>query len=64
MQAVHNIHIDSMKAHPLTNKNHREQRQFGFFINGYFFIEDEYEVKKIHLHYNKLFWSRQKRIDM
>eukprot|EP00347_Sterkiella_histriomuscorum_P020880 403336108 len=63
VQAVQNIHVDSMKAHPLSKVN-REPRQFGFFINGYFFIDDEFEVKKVHLHYNKLFWNRQSRIEL
>ena len=56
LQAVENIFLDSMLyKYPCGNKT---KKKFGYFVNEFFYLEEEAEVKKIHQLFMKLYLNR------
>ncbi|CDW82183.1 UNKNOWN [Stylonychia lemnae] len=60
LMAVDNIFLDSMKLQPY---GPQEKRQFGYFLNEYYYVQNEQEVKKMHMHYQRLYLNRQRRLE-
>jgi len=57
IQAIENIYLDNMICkYPLASK---EQRPLGFFINEFYYLESEQDVKRIHQAFHPFFKYHQ-----